>query len=229
MDVTPDLEQRRQPPIGLAGRWFEGHRLELFVAAEHDLGLASVALSLVAEPAVSQVSFAAVLLRAGRNPLVVADDEIPLPEHGWELRTSGLWADHVCETALDHWSYGLEAFGLSLDDPRALLGRALGDRAPLGWELEFEATAAASWETPEQYRQLGIGHGLLLDADGQHEVEGPAIRTHWWGPDQPDRLLVGAAPLDWPEPVSEVLVPSREAVWRYALWGAGASSSSIDS
>ncbi len=227
--MTPLDEQRHDPVTHPGRRWFEGHRFELFVPAAHEYGLASVSLSIVAEPAVGQVSFVAVLLRSGTDPVVVADDEVPLPDRGWELRTSGLWADHICEAPLDHWSYGLEAFGLSLDDPEALLGRALGNRAPLGWELEFEASEAAQWESAGHYRQIGIGHGLLLDGGGQHEVEGAAVRTHWWGHDVPPLVMVGLAPVDWPEPVSNVTVPSREAVWRYALWGAGASSSWIDS
>ncbi len=226
MDLTPDLEQRRRPASGGGERWFEGHRLELFTGSGADRRM--IALSVVAEPSVAEVSFTAVVLRSGHFPVVVAEDDVPLPERGWELRASGLWADHICETPFDHWSYGLEAFGLALDDPDALLGRAFGERAPLGWELEFEADGEPEWETTEEYRQRGIGHGLLLDASGQVEVEGSAVRTHWWGGTPPERLLVGEAPVDWPEPVSRVSVPSREAVWRYALWGAGASSSSID-
>lgn len=198
-----------------------------------------MSLSVVAEPAVDEVSFTAVVLRKDRPPLVAAEDQIELPSRGWELRASGLWADHICETPLDHWSYGLEAFGLELDNPAELLDRAVGDRSPIGWELEFEGDRPAAWQTDEdeavqesqlhEYRQSGIGHGLLLDADGEHELEGLAVRSHWWGHEPPQRSLVGEAPTDWPVPVAWVAVPSREAVWRYALWGAGASSSSIDS
>ena len=228
MELTPDLEGRRDPDVSSGVRWFEGHRLDLFVPDSHAFGLAAVTLSLVAEPAVRLVSFSAVVLRIDRDPVVVADDDVPLPDRGWEFRSSGLWADHICETPLDHWSYGLEAFGLSLDDPDALVGRAMGERSPLGWELEFEARQPARWEQADHYLQEGIGHGLVLDADGQHEVEGIATRTHWWGPRPPEGIMVGEPPTDWPRPRSRVTVPSREATWRQALWGAGASSSSIE-
>lgn len=240
MELTPDLEQRRTVGGVTGARWFEGHRLDLFVESSEGAGPAAVMLSIVAEPAVARVSFVGVVLRAGFAPVVVADDDVPLPDRGWEVRTSGLWADHVCETPLEHWSYGLEAFGLSLDDPEALLGRGFGERTPIGWELEFEAASTAQWSstplsttpwsTAEEYRQLGVGHGLVLDGDGQHAVEGVAIRTHWWGSRSPGRLEVGDVPPSGSdEPLSWVSVPSREARRCYALWGAGASSSPIDS
>ena len=47
---------------------------------------------------------------------MLAEHDIDLPATSWELRTSGLWADHICEAPLDHWSYGLESFALVIDD-----------------------------------------------------------------------------------------------------------------
>ena len=39
------------------------------------------------------------------------------PRQGLEVRADGLWGELMCETPLEHWSYGLEAFGVALDDP----------------------------------------------------------------------------------------------------------------
>lgn len=123
------------------------------------------------------------MLRADEPPIVLAEEEIPSPGRRWELRSSGLWADHNCETPLDHWSYGLEAFALALDDPQQLVRDGVGDRVPIGWELDFEAGADP---TPlgdsDGYEQDGVLHGLLLTATGETPFEGPATRQHWWGP-----------------------------------------------
>ena len=61
-----------------------------------------------------------------RQIVAVSDLEVPLPTApGLEIRTHGLWADHTCETPLDHWTVGNEAFGLGVDDAsRAVRRRA---------------------------------------------------------------------------------------------------------
>ena len=142
--------------------------------------------------------FDCAVLEAETAPVVIADHDIPVPADRWELRTSGLWADHICETPFRHWSYGLEAFGLSVDDPRELLGRGFGDRVPLGWELEFEGRSdrvkaidagSPGASGPAAYGQPGRVHGLVLFAGRSEPVDGPAIRQHWWGP-------TTAAPID---------------------------------
>ena len=46
-----------------------------------------------------------------------------------------------CEQPLDHWTVGLEAFGLAFDDPGEVLGRGHGDRAALGLDLEWETAS----------------------------------------------------------------------------------------
>lgn len=122
------------------------------------------------------------ILRAGDRPIVLAEDEIAHPGRRWELRSSGLWADHNCESEMDHWSYGLEAFALALDDPEQLVREGVGDRVPIGWELDFESTGEASALVGvDGYAQPGIMHGLLLTIDGETSFEGSAVRQHWWG------------------------------------------------
>jgi hypothetical protein len=65
---------------------------------------------------------------------------VPLPRAGLEVRADGLWGELVCETPLEHWSVGLEAFGLAYDDPADAWGDEWGDRLPVGLDLEWEAT-----------------------------------------------------------------------------------------
>lgn len=132
----------------------------------------------------SGAHFHAAVLSKTARPIVLAEDEIAHPGRRWELRSSGLWADHNCETEMEHWSYGLEAFALALDDPDQLVREGVGDRVPIGWELEFEsATEALSITGAVGYSQFGTLHGLLLTKDGEATFEGAAVRQHWWGDD----------------------------------------------
>ncbi len=84
--------------------------------------------------------------QVGAGFLVVRDLEVPRPRRASiiELRSDGLWIEFTCETAGEHWSFGLEAFGLRVDDP----DDEIGERIPVGYDLE--------WETPN------LVHGELL-------------------------------------------------------------------
>ena len=87
--------------------------------------------------------FDGVLASFGR--IVVADEAVPLPRPtaGLEIRADGLWASLLCETAFEHWSLGLEAFGLRLDDDAVgddppAWADLVGERLPVGFDLEWE-------------------------------------------------------------------------------------------
>ncbi|MEM7274331.1 MAG: hypothetical protein AAF547_14705 [Actinomycetota bacterium] len=162
-------------------------------------------------------SFHCAVFRAGLDPVVIAENDMPVPDDRWEFRTSGLWVEAVCETPLVHWSYGLEAFGLAIDEPEELLGRGYGDRVPVGWELEFEGTAADFRDD----RQAGRVHGILLFGDGEQPFAGVARRRRWVGPPEPTddtpMALTGPAAT---EPAAgavhgpvEVALPTRDGVW----------------
>lgn len=142
-----------------------------------------------------QAEVVVVLLVPGSSPVVLAEDDLVVPTDRWELRGSGIWIDHVCEAPLDRWSFGLEAFALALDDPEQLIRDGVGDRVPIGWELEFDATEAATWEPHRVeavgYRQPGAVEGVLLDSDGEHPFTGSAVRRHWWGAGRPTPLGFG--------------------------------------
>ena len=98
----------------------------------------------------------------GPGFLVVRDDDVPRPRGALlEVRADGLWTEMVCETPGEHWSFGLEAFGLRVDDP----AETIGDRIPVGYDLE--------WETPDGvHGELLIGRATIpVDATGAFVVE----------------------------------------------------------
>ncbi|MGZ6999089.1 MAG: hypothetical protein ACXVLZ_12755 [Acidimicrobiia bacterium] len=87
----------------------------------------------------------------GPGFVVVRDDALARPRgRVLELRGEGIWTEMVCETEGEHWSFGLEAFGLRVDDPAA----EIGERLPVGYDLE--------WETPDHvHGELLIGRGRI--------------------------------------------------------------------
>jgi hypothetical protein len=71
--------------------------------------------------------------------VVVRDDDVPSPRGSLlEVRADGLWAELVCEVPGVHWGIGLEAFGLRHDDREAARHATVGDRLPVGLDLEWD-------------------------------------------------------------------------------------------
>lgn len=121
--------------------------------------------------------------------VLVRDHEVALPRGGGlEVRGSGLWADLICETPMAHWTFGLEAFGVALDDPRDALGDERGERTPLGFDLEWEA-AEPPYEFPQpagrthhgHLQHRGRVHGEVLVGRERHAFDGWGQRDHFWG------------------------------------------------
>ena len=72
--------------------------------------------------------------------VLVKDLEVERPRgRSLEIRSSGLWAEPICEIPGEHWSLGLEAFGVCLDDPTEAYRSERGDLMPLGFDLEWTA------------------------------------------------------------------------------------------
>ena len=88
------------------------------------------------------------------------DHDVPPPRQGLEIRAEGLWCELFCETPGDHWTCGLEAFAVRLDTPDDALraGGEIGERVPVGLDLE--------WEAPE------IVHGDVLVGREQWTIDG---------------------------------------------------------
>jgi hypothetical protein len=135
--------------------------------------------------------------------VAVRDHEVPLPRSGLEVRADGLWGELVCETPLEHWSIGLEAFGIAYDDPADAWGDEWGERLPVGLDLEWEATAEPGDVPPAGpppgpggvgYSQPGRVHGEVLVGPDRIPVSGTGFRSRtsgaidWWS-DRPHRRL----------------------------------------
>jgi hypothetical protein len=90
-------------------------------------------------PAEGRARFDAMLSLPGIGAVVVRDDDVAPPRGRLlEVRAEGLWAELVCEVAGEHWGFGLEAFGLRFDDEDEALASDVGDRVPVGYDLEWE-------------------------------------------------------------------------------------------
>jgi len=120
--------------------------------------------------------------------VVVRDHEVPLPRSdALEVRADGLWAECVCETPMEHWGLGLEAFGVRLDEPGDAYRGEIGERLPVGLDLEWEAaTPVYDYPYPDEtrtahYQHAGIVHGELLVGRERIAFEGRGERDHSWG------------------------------------------------
>jgi len=124
--------------------------------------------------------------------VAVRDHDVPPPRTpGLEIRTDGLWAEFVCETPLEHWSGGLEAFGIRYDDPADAWGDEWGDRLAVGLDFEWELTGppeegVAGPGPPGQpeggFVQPGAMWGeVLVGPSLRLPFSGPGLRARRWG------------------------------------------------
>ncbi len=188
--MGPDVRHERwQEPAGSSDdSWVEGHRLHVSCRGDDAVTNEEIVFEIERSPATGRAAFRVAVISgdpASATPIVgMIETRIAAPSVGWEIRASGLWADHICEDPLVHWSYGLEAFAIGVDDLADLTESGFGERLPIGWELEFEAGGDAFWATPDRhYLQPGDAHGIMLSKHGDREIAGPATRQHWWGSD----------------------------------------------
>jgi hypothetical protein len=118
-----------------------------------------------------------------RSLVTVIDNAVAFPPNyeSLEIRADGLWADHHVETPLEHFSLGLEAFGVRLDDPADTYHGAKGERTPLGFDLEWETDGIPFRWPIDRYEVPCRVHGEILVGDERLEFEGPGQRDHSWG------------------------------------------------
>ena len=182
--VRPEDEGRHRPRSGRA--WEESWYLD-FAAADGSLaGYVRLAL----RPGDRGASFWAAMVGGGPPLVAVRDDEVPPPSgRPLEVRAPGLWTELVCETPLEHWTVGLEAFGVALDDPLEAWRAERGDPWALGLDVEWEAAAACSWWPgpgeaggPTGYSQPCLVSGDVLVGDRRLTLDGAGgVRVHLWG------------------------------------------------
>ncbi|CAN5231981.1 hypothetical protein BH18ACT4_BH18ACT4_14220 [soil metagenome] len=126
----------------------------------------------------------ACLVGPGLPLVTVVDHDVALPRsrRSLEVRADGLWADHICETPLDHWTVANEAFAVALDDPAEAYGAGRGERVPVGFDLEWESDGAP-WQHPggDGYEVPCLVHGEILVGDERIDFSGHGQRSHAWG------------------------------------------------
>ena len=122
----------------------------------------------------------------GRPTVAVVDQEVPLPAApSLEIRSHGLWAEHIGTHPLERWQLANEASGVAVDDPAELYrpGGARGDLVPMGLDLEWETDGEPyhyAWTT--RYEVPCIVHGEILLGDERIELDGYGQRDHSWAP-----------------------------------------------
>ncbi|MDQ1437198.1 MAG: hypothetical protein QOK43_827 [Acidimicrobiaceae bacterium] len=134
---------------GFAGLWIDGRRAEYWAG----------------------------LVGRGRPYVLVKELDVVPPRRAdsWEIRAEGLWADHNCETAGEHWSFGLEAFGLAFDSADDALHADWGDRMALGLDVEWEAPDVVHGEV------LVGSERIAFDGSGRFSTDADAGTgaDHW--------------------------------------------------
>lgn len=193
----------------------------------------------------------AALVGDGRPYLLVRDLEVTPPRlpTSREIRSEALWADMNCETSFEHWSLGLEAFGVAMDDPDEALGAERGERVGLGLDLEWESVGDIVG-TEGSYDQPGVVHGeILVGGAGVERIafEGHGWRRHAWRQHDERSADWTTAPRSWLggrlddstphrwEPLarrsSSRLCTERQWCWRRTValwyWSAGCVASTI--
>jgi hypothetical protein len=126
----------------------------------------------------------AYLVGPGRQTVAVMDYETPLPKApGLELRTHGLWADHIVETPLEHFTVANEAHGLGVDDPSSLYEPTpRGDQVPMAFDLEWETAGQPyHYVATTRYEIPCTVHGTIDVGRERIELDGFGQRDHSWG------------------------------------------------
>ncbi len=176
--ATPEPADERRHEPGSEALWSESWYFD-FATADGDLG-GYVRVGLY--PNLDAAWYWAYVVRPGQPAVAVLDHHVPLPRAGLDLRTDGLWAAHECETPLEHWTLGLEAFGLALADPTDAYGEPRGEQVALGLDLEWETEGGAySYPGVTRYEVPCRVHGELLIGDTRLEIDARGQRDHSWG------------------------------------------------
>lgn len=125
--------------------------------------------------AVGATRFLAAVLRPGADPVVVIDYDLPLARSSFEFRSSGVWTELICEEPLDHWTIGLEAFGLGLPADEIATPESFGDRVPIGLDLDLDTSAAPIGEGADFAIDVRV-HGEVLVGTDAYELEATGVR-----------------------------------------------------
>ncbi|HEV3226141.1 MAG TPA: hypothetical protein VGZ52_04880 [Acidimicrobiales bacterium] len=178
LTVSPSDEGRHEP--GSEPLWGESWYFDFFSADGSVGGWVRIGLY----PNLGVTWYHAYLVGPDRAIVAVADYEAPLPNPpGLELRTHGLWADHIVETPLEHVTVGNEAHGLGVDEPAALYAPVpVGDQVPLAFDLEWETAGVPyHYQATTRYEIPCTVHGTIDVGRERIDLDGFGQRDHSWG------------------------------------------------
>jgi hypothetical protein len=173
-----DRDELRHPP-GAEPLWSESWYFD-FATADGAIG-GYARLGIV--PSLGTAWWWACVAGPDRPFVLVRDHDVAIPKSGLEIRAEGLWAELTCETAWEHWTIGLEAFGVALDDPADAYRDERGDRVALGFDLEWESRSPA-YVYPAGVTRYEVPcrvHGEVLVGSERIEVDAVGERDHSWG------------------------------------------------
>ena len=124
--------------------------------------------------------YVAALLGSERPLVLVVDPQIRIDELSpyLEFRAEGIWAQHVCETPMQHWTIGLEAFGVTLDQPEGAMGDQWGIEPELAWTLN--GSTPQNPRTENGFSQDCFVNGEVLLDDMSFEVASKGTRSRMW-------------------------------------------------
>ena len=174
IDPIDDLPHRQES--SLVEQWqFD------FWSPEHDLG---GWVHFTYDQSSRKGWYVTALLGVDRQLVLVVDPKIPIPQLSQylEFRAEGIWAQHVCETPLEHWTVGLEAFGVTLETVEDAMGNQWGKRTGVGLDLEWERSEDTE-ETDTGFRQRCSVSGEVLIDEQAFDLHVDGWRSRSWGPD----------------------------------------------
>ena len=174
IDPIDDLPHRQES--SLVEQWqFD------FWSPEHDLG---GWVHFTYDQSSRKGWYVTALLGVDRQLVLVVDPKIPIPQLSQylEFRAEGIWAQHVCETPLEHWTVGLEAFGVTLETAEDAMGNQWGKRTGVGLDLEWERIEDTE-ETVTGFRQRCSVSGEVLIDEQAFDLDVDGWRSRSWGPD----------------------------------------------
>ena len=138
--------------------------------------------------------------------VLVVDPELRITDLSpyLEFRAEGIWAQHVCETPLQHWTIGLEAFGVTLDDPADALGNQWGKRTGVGLDVEWESNSDPQ-KTGDGFTQKCVVTGEVLIDEETIDLNTTGSRYRRWG-SAPEQSENEPGPLAVPIQVGEYVL-----------------------
>jgi hypothetical protein len=181
-----------------------------FVAAD---GAVAGLVRLELRPLAGVSRFMAAVLRPRADPIVVIDYDLPLSRGALEFRAPGVWAELCCETPLDHWTIGLEAFGLGVAAHEVVTPSTYGTRVAVGLDLDLDTVSAPDGDGSAFSVGVRV-HGEVLVDEASYEIDGVGVRRRRTDGHRPTSTLLAAPPplhgevrVGWP---AEDGLPSTE-------------------